>query len=80
VDHVHSSELLGAYVLDSCGDAEADEIRLHIQSCTECTEEIDRFGSVVGLIGATDLESPPPQLRAAVLDAAREMPPEPVSS
>jgi hypothetical protein len=43
VDHVHSSELLGAYVLDSCGDAEADEIRLHIQRCTECTEEIDRF-------------------------------------
>ena len=80
MDHVHASELLGAYVLDSCADVEAEEVRLHIKSCAECAEEIDRLGSVAGLMGATDLESPPPHLRAAILDAAREMPPDPVPS
>jgi hypothetical protein len=78
VDHVHASELLGAYVLDSCDNAEADEIRLHVGGCVECTEEIARLGSVAGLMGATNLESPPTHLRAAVLGAAREMPSDPV--
>jgi hypothetical protein len=80
VDHVHASELLGAYVLDSCAHVEAEEVRLHIDACAECTEEIDRLGSVAGLMGATDLESPPPHLRALVFAAAREMPPDRVSS
>lgn len=80
MDHVHASELLGAYVLDSCADGEAEEVRLHIETCAECAEEIHRFGSVAGLMGAADLEPPPPHPRAAVLDAARDMPPDPVRS
>jgi hypothetical protein len=76
VNHVDASELLGAYVLDACGVAESDEIRLHIITCPECTEEIDRLGAVAGFIGATDLEAPPAHLRDDVLDAARNMPPE----
>ena len=73
MDHDRASELLGAYVLDSCDEDECEEIKLHIESCAECGAEIDRLDAVAGLIGATDLVSPPAHLRAAVLNAARDM-------
>jgi hypothetical protein len=66
--------MLGAFVLDSCSGDEAEEVRLHLESCPGCRSEIDRLGAVAGLIGANDLEVPPVPLRTAVLDAARDVP------
>ena len=74
MDHNQASELLGAYVLDSCNEDERELVRLHLDSCGECRDEIDRLDAVAGLIGASDLESPPASLRDAVLKAAQELP------
>jgi Putative zinc-finger len=74
VDHDRASELLGAFVLDSCDEDETNQLRVHFQSCAECRGEIDRLDAVAGLIGTSDLEAPPPQLRDTVLDAAKDIP------
>ena len=74
MDHDRASELLGAMVLDSCDQAETDQLRVHLESCAECREELDRLDAVAGLIGASDLEDPPPQLRDTVLNAAKDIP------
>jgi predicted anti-sigma-YlaC factor YlaD len=75
VDHDHANELLGAFVLDSCGEDETERLRVHLQACLECRDEIDRLDAVAGLIGASDLEEPPAYLREVVLEAARVGPP-----
>lgn len=74
MDHDRAGELLGAFVLDACDQDEAEQLRVHLQTCVECRDEIDRLGVVAGLIGASDLEPPPPHLREAVLNAARNTP------
>lgn len=73
MNHDRASGLLGAYVLHSCDEEEATAIEEHVAACGDCSAELDRFGAVAGLIGATDLESPPAYLRQAVLDAARSV-------
>jgi hypothetical protein len=74
VDHERARELLGAFALDSCDDDEAAELRLHVETCRECRDELDRLNAVAGFIGGNHLQTPPPQLREAVLDAAEEIP------
>jgi anti-sigma factor ChrR (cupin superfamily) len=74
MDHDRASELLGAYVLHSCDEGESAAIEGHVEACAECRGELDRLDAVAGLIGATDLESPPSHLRQAVLAAARTIP------
>ena len=74
MDHTLASELLGAFVLDSCDDDEDRQIRIHLEACVECRDELDRLSSVAGLIGASDLEAPPAQLRTSLLDAAKDIP------
>lgn len=74
MDHDRASELLGAFVLDSCNEDETRQLRVHMESCAACRDEIDRLDAVAGLIGASDLEVPPPRLRAAVLKAAKDLP------
>jgi hypothetical protein len=74
VDHVHASELLGAFVLDACDEFESEQLRAHIEVCIECGEQVDRLNAVAGLIGAGSLEAPPPELRSRVLDASRDIP------
>jgi hypothetical protein len=74
VDHDRASEMLGAFALDSCDEDETTQIRLHLEGCAECRDELDRLDAVAGLIGASDLETPPAQLRDAVLNAAKEVP------
>jgi hypothetical protein len=74
VDHDRASEMLGAFVLDSCDKHETTQLRVHFQTCLECRDEIDRLDTVAGLMGASDLEVPPAYLRDAVLDAAKDIP------
>ena len=84
MDHDEASELLGAFVLDSCNENETKRLRVHLTTCVQCRDEIDRLDAVVGLIGASELEEAPAHLRDAVVNAVgaikpfeRMLPPRP---
>lgn len=70
MDHDTASELLGVFVLDACEDAEAIEVRAHIDTCDVCSSEAFRLREASGWLGASEPAIPSPELRSRILGAA----------
>jgi hypothetical protein len=70
--------LLGGYVLHALEPSEAEEVRLHLETCSACAAEHGELAGIPALLEAagsveTSVEEPPPALEEAVLDRfARE--------
>jgi len=63
-DHLAYREALGAYALGALPDAEAEQVRHHLQSCSECRAELDSLRSAVDALPASvDPVPPPPELK-----------------
>jgi anti-sigma factor RsiW len=71
VDHAHVSQLLGAYALDACDDAEYQAVEAHLAECPECAEEAGRLKELAGWIGVSEATAPAPELRSRVLRRAQ---------
>ncbi len=70
--------LAGAYVLDALGEDERELFAEHLQTCSECSEEVRGMRNATAELSHLTEAGPPPQLRAAVLSAiaqARPLPP-----
>jgi anti-sigma factor RsiW len=67
VDRLHVSELLGAYALDACDDAEYQVVESHLAECPECAEEAVRLKELAGWIGVSEATAPARDLRSRVL-------------
>jgi len=70
VDHDGASELLGVYVLDACEEAEAAEVRAHVDTCDACSTEASRLREASGWLGASEPATPSAELRSRILGAA----------
>jgi anti-sigma-K factor RskA len=65
-------DLTAAYVLDALDPSELEAFEEHLASCTRCREEVRELAATAGpLAYAVPAVSPPPALRARILDAAR---------
>jgi anti-sigma factor RsiW len=51
VNHDDFIELLGAYALDALDPDEAEAVRLHLEECPRCTEEVAQYHQVAALLG-----------------------------
>lgn len=70
--------LAAAYTLDAIDADERREFESHLDSCSECREEVSEFFDTVALLGAASAELPPPGMRTAVLERVsrtRQAPP-----
>jgi anti-sigma factor RsiW len=60
--HTHGA-LLGGYVLGRLEPAEMEEVRRHLESCTQCAREAAKLSGLPALLDKIDPEDvPPPQL------------------
>jgi anti-sigma factor RsiW len=65
-------ELLGAYALGSCGDAEAAELREHLRGCPSCTAALLELGAArEALLTAVPRRPAPPALKSRVMAQVR---------
>jgi hypothetical protein len=69
--HADSPDMLGAWALDSCGDAEAVSVEAHLAECAQCAVQARRLRSAVGWLGLDRVSPAPAGLRGRVLAAAR---------
>jgi uncharacterized protein (TIGR03083 family) len=69
--HTAIAELLGAWALDACDEAETAAVDEHLAQCAECAEQARMLRSAAGWLSAEDIEKPRPTLRAATLARAR---------
>jgi anti-sigma-K factor RskA len=68
VEHQDHQESLAAYALGALPEAEAERVRLHIESCRDCRSELEWLrGAVDALPASIDPVEPPPELRARVM-------------
>ncbi len=67
----HIADLLGAWALDVCDDAETATVEAHLRQCPECASEARRLRSSAALLGIEKVMNPPARLRQSVLDTAR---------
>lgn len=70
--------LVGAYALDALDDDEREVFEQHLRTCAECAEEVQGLRATAAELSHLSAVGPPPQLRAAVLDAvaqSRPLPP-----
>jgi hypothetical protein len=67
----HVADLLGAWALEACDDAEAATVEAHLEQCTQCRAEAAQLRSAAGWLGLEHAMKPPPRLRQSVLDEAR---------
>jgi anti-sigma factor RsiW len=51
VNHDDFIESLGAYALDAMDPDEAEAVRLHLEECPRCTEEVAQYHQVAALLG-----------------------------
>jgi len=58
VNHDDFIESLGAYALDAMDPEEAEAIRLHLEECPRCAEEVAQHHQVAGLLGNGGGEAP----------------------
>ena len=58
VNHDQIMESLGAFALDAMGPEEAEAIRLHIEECPRCAEEVAQHQQVAALMGNAGGEAP----------------------
>lgn len=64
--------LIGPYALDALDPHERTSFEFHLDQCAECREELSGFLETAARLGQTEEVSPPPALRAQILDAARQ--------
>ena len=76
--------LAGAYALDALPLEERDFFARHLAACEACRADVADYQATAARLGGAVAESPPPQLRARVLDAVDQVrqvspspPPEP---
>jgi len=69
--HAGISDLLGAWALDGCDDAEAAAVRAHLGECADCAARARRLRSAAGWLGIDGVQPAPAGLRGPVLAAAR---------
>jgi anti-sigma factor RsiW len=69
-------DLTAAYALDALDAEDAREYEAHLARCERCREELASLSDAAGALAyATDAPSPPPELRARILQQAeRERP------
>jgi anti-sigma-K factor RskA len=66
-DDIHL--LAGAYALDALDGLETRRFEQHLVACSSCREDVASFATVSGTLAIAASETPPPGLRAAVLQA-----------
>ena len=70
--------LTGAYAVDALTGDEVAEFETHLEQCAPCAEEVRELRETAARLGLATAITPPPGLRAQVLDAAnrvRQLPP-----
>jgi anti-sigma-K factor RskA len=70
--------LTGAYAVDALTGDEVAEFETHLEQCAPCAEEVRELRETAARLGLATAITPPPRLRAQVLDAAnrvRQLPP-----
>jgi anti-sigma-K factor RskA len=70
--------LTGAYAVDALTGDEVAEFETHLEHCAPCAEEVRELRETAARLGLATAITPPPRLRAQVLDAAnrvRQLPP-----
>ncbi len=70
MDHDSASQLLGAYALDACDDAEAAAVANHLIDCAECRREIAQIERASVWLGVFETATPPGWLRAEIIREA----------
>lgn len=78
MDHEAASDLLGAYALDACEEAECREVESHLVGCVDCAGEASRLKDLAGWIGVSEAITPAESLRCRVLQWADEDHPPPI--
>lgn len=67
--HPDYREMLASYALGAVPQAEAERLRLHLESCRECRAELDWLrGAVDALPASVAPVEPPPELKARVME------------
>ena len=70
--------LTGAYALDAVDDLERMRFEQHLDDCEDCRTEVSSLREAASLLSETTMTTPPPALRAAVLQGistVRPLPP-----
>lgn len=62
--------LAGAYALDAMDHHERADFELHLETCDACRHEVAEFEATAAMLAATAERTPPPALRARILEAA----------
>ena len=68
---------VGSYALDALDPAERAAFEEHLATCETCPQELTEFAETIAELGAAVAVPPPPELRASVLDAIRQVRPLP---
>jgi uncharacterized protein (TIGR03083 family) len=63
-------DLIGAYALDACDDAEMTAVDAYIAAHPEAAAEVERLRGAAAWLGASGPLVPPPNLRSVLLDRA----------
>ncbi len=70
MSHEELQELLAGYALDVLDRVDREALEAHVATCPTCPAELDGLRDTAGMIGLdADPVSPPPALRARILDA-----------
>lgn len=75
-DDIHG--LSGAYAVDAVDDVERAQFEAHLNGCSQCQIEVASLSAAAGEMALVTLVSPPPSLRASVLQgisSVRPLPP-----
>ena len=66
--HSEYAENLAAYALGALPDAEAEELRRHLETCPECRGELERLRPAVDALPASvEQFEPPPELKGRLM-------------
>jgi uncharacterized protein (TIGR03083 family) len=68
--HTEVLDLLGAWALDSCDEAETAAVERHLLDCASCSEQARELRSTVSWLGYETAQAPPPGLRQTTLARA----------
>jgi anti-sigma factor RsiW len=68
-DHTSYQEEIGAYLLGALTDRERQAFEQHLESCAECSAEVERLRPAAdALPRSVEQVEPPPGLRASIMD------------
>ena len=73
--HAVISELLGAWALDACDDAEMASVEQHLLDCAECAAQARRLRAAASWLSVDRVQPAPAHLRQATLARARAVRP-----